>query len=137
MRKVRRADKTAELLKEIDRLRALVPESDRFPTIVTPEIIQTVVSEYFNVDKSFMSAYSTYAQHVEPRQLAIYLTHKMCGYSKSDLGRLFKRNHSSIINSLSRVQLLLCDDERVTHQVAELTDKCLKMAQSNRQKINR
>jgi len=132
MKRTYNTTKLADLLKEIDRLRKFVPPEHRFPLIVTPEIVQKVVSEYFNIEKKFMSEYTNEPQFVEPRQIAIYLCHTMANLNKSELGRVFKRNHASIINSLSRVAMNLVDDSSTAKQIEEIGAKCLDAAHNAR-----
>ena len=50
--------KPQDLIKEIERLRKFVPAEHRYPLVVTPDIVQKVVSEYFGVDEKFMNEYS-------------------------------------------------------------------------------
>jgi len=134
MKRTFKTQKPADLLKEIERLRKYVPAEHRFPLVVTPDIIQDVVSEYFNIEKKYMSEYTNEPQYVEPRQIAIYLCHTMIGLSKSELGRVFKRNHASIINSISRVTMNFVDDKRTANQIEEIGSKCLDVAEAHRQK---
>ena len=124
--------KPQDLIKEIERLRKFVPAEHRYPLIVTPDIVQKVVSEYFGVDEKFMNEYSNYPHHVKPRQVAIYVCHTMSNMNKSELGRLFKRNHVSIINSISRVTMGLVDDGELAKQIEEIGAKCLDVAHSKR-----
>jgi len=124
--------KTADLIREIERLRKYVPAEHRYPLVVTPEIVQKVVSAHFGIDQKFMHEYSNLPQYVEPRQIAIYVCHTMSNLNKSELGRLFKRNHASIINSLSRVTMSLVDDNNTARLIEEIAAKCLDMAQAHR-----
>lgn len=132
MKKTYNTTKTQDLIKEIERLRKFVPAEHRYPLVVTPEIVQNVVSDYFGIDQKFMFEYSNLAQYVEPRQIAIYVCHTMSNLNKSELGRLFKRNHASIINSIQRVTMSLVDDNNTSRVIEEIAAKCLDMAQAHR-----
>jgi chromosomal replication initiation ATPase DnaA len=132
VKKTYNTTKTQDLIKEIERLRKFVPAEHRYPLVVTPEIVQNVVSDYFGIDQKFMFEYSNLAQYVEPRQIAIYVCHTMSNLNKSELGRLFKRNHASIINSIQRVTMSLVDDNNTSRVIEEIAAKCLDMAQAHR-----
>lgn len=132
MKRTYNTTKATDLIKEIERLRKYVPAEHRYPLVVTPEIVQEVVSKHFGIEKKLMHEYSNFPQYVAPRQIAIYLCHTMSNLNKSELGRVFKRNHASIINSLSRVTMNLVDDNDTARLIEEIAAKCLDMAEDHR-----
>lgn len=132
MKRTYNTTKPSDLIKEIERLRKYVSAEHRYPLVVTPEIVQEVVSKHFDIDQKYMHEYSNLPQYVEPRQIAIYLCNTMIGLNKSEIGRIFKRNHASVINSITRVTMQLVDDTSTSKLIEELGAKCLDVAEKNR-----
>lgn len=78
----------AEMLKVID---------------VTDDLILRVTCEYFNTDTKLIGAKTRKHEIVLPRYIVFYLTFKYTRLNKSDIGRKYNRDHTSVIHALQSV----------------------------------
>jgi chromosomal replication initiator protein len=105
---------TAELIGE------LIPgERERGPTTV--EEIQDRVAAAFGVSREELTGSSRAAVPLRARQVAMLLTRESTDLSLPQIGRLYGgRDHSTVLNSLRRVEAGLAADPQFGARVAEL-----------------
>ncbi|MBS1882901.1 MAG: chromosomal replication initiator protein DnaA [Actinobacteria bacterium] len=106
---------SSELIAEV------IPRSTRSAQATSVEEIQQQVAERFGVSRAELVGSGRAATPLRARQVAIYLTREMTDLSLPQIGRLYGgRDHSTVLNSLRRVEASLGEDEVLTRKVDEL-----------------
>jgi chromosomal replication initiator protein len=89
------------------------------PTSV--EEIQQRVAERFGISRAELVGSSRAATPLRARQVAIFLTRDLTDLSLPQIGRLYGgRDHSTVLNSLRRVEASLDEDVELAEKVREL-----------------
>jgi chromosomal replication initiator protein len=98
----------------------LIPGQSR-PSRPTVEEIQSQVATAFGVSRAELVGGSRAAAPLRARQVAILLTREATDLSLPQIGRLYGgRDHSTVLNSLRRVEANLGVDDELAHKVREL-----------------
>jgi chromosomal replication initiator protein len=85
------------------------------------EEIQQRVAEGFGISRAELVGSSRAATPLRARQVAIFLTRELTDLSLPQIGRLYGgRDHSTVLNSLRRVEAGLADDSGLAGRVNEL-----------------
>lgn len=85
------------------------------------EEIQHRVAISFGISRAELVGSSRAALPVRARQVAIFLTRELTDLSLPQIGRLYGgRDHSTVLNSLRRVEAGMAEDAALSSQVAEL-----------------
>ncbi len=77
---------------------------------VTPERIIEAVCKYYSVSEKDILSSVRSREYTVPRQLAIYLTREICGYSTTKVGEAFKRDHSTVMHACKKVEQMIEDN---------------------------
>jgi len=100
---------------------AVIPKSTRAPETTPVEEIQERVSATFGISRSELVGSGRAATPLSARQVAIYLTRELTDLSLPQIGRLYGgRDHSTVLNSIRRVEARLGQDQSYAAQVQEL-----------------
>ncbi|MBS1889597.1 MAG: chromosomal replication initiator protein DnaA [Actinobacteria bacterium] len=106
---------SSELIAEV------IPRSGRSAQATSVEEIQQQVAERFGISRAELVGSSRAAAPLRARQVAIYLTRELTELSLPQIGRLYGgRDHTTVLNSLRRVEASLGEDQALTEKVAEL-----------------
>ncbi|HEY2053918.1 MAG TPA: chromosomal replication initiator protein DnaA [Solirubrobacterales bacterium] len=106
---------SSELIAEV------IPRGTRSAQATSVEEIQQQVAERFGISRAELIGSSRAATPLRARQVAIYLTRELTDLSLPQIGRLYGgRDHSTVLNSLRRIEASLGEDEALTEKVAEL-----------------
>ncbi|HEX4752954.1 MAG TPA: chromosomal replication initiator protein DnaA [Solirubrobacterales bacterium] len=106
---------SSELIAEV------IPRASRTAQATSVEEIQQQVAERFGISRAELIGTSRAATPLRARQVAIYLTRELTELSLPQIGRLYGgRDHSTVLNSLRRVEASLGEDEALSTRVAEL-----------------
>src|SRR6201747_1215220 len=106
---------SSELIAEV------IPRSSRSAQAGSVEEIQQQVAERFGISRAELIGSSRAATPLRARQVAIYLTREMTDLSLPQIGRLYGgRDHSTVLNSLRRVEAGIGADLDLTERVEEL-----------------
>lgn len=93
-------------------------------TTLTIEEIQKVVSEHFKIRITDLKSTSRAKPIVVPRQIAMYLIKKFLDKSLVDIGNAFGgRDHTTVINSLEKVENLQGKDPQFKNEIDDLVTK--------------
>jgi chromosomal replication initiator protein len=99
----------------------LIPNRAPASGPTTVEDIQQQVAAAFGISRAELVGGSRAATPLRARQVAILLTREATDLSLPQIGRLYGgRDHSTILNSLRRVEATLSSDPDLAGQVAEL-----------------
>jgi len=84
-------------------------------------VIADVVAEHYQVPVERIMGMTRHAKYARPRQIAYYLCVRI-GYSLTTTGRLFRKNHATILYGIRNVQEL-CSDIVFNHLMESLEDQ--------------
>jgi len=105
---------SSELIAEV------IPQA-RSAQATSVEEIQQQVAERFGISRAELVGGSRAATPLRARQVAIYLTRELTDLSLPQIGRLYGgRDHSTVLNSLRRVEAGLDEDSDLHTRVEEL-----------------
>jgi chromosomal replication initiator protein len=102
-------------------IEAVIPKTARAAESTPVEEIQERVSATFGISRSELVGSGRAATPLSARQLAIYLTRELTDLSLPQIGRLYGgRDHSTVLNSIRRVEAKIGDDQSFAAQVQAL-----------------
>ncbi len=105
---------SSELIAEV------VPRA-RSAEATSVEEIQQQVATRFGISRAELVGSSRAAAPLRARQVAIYLTRELTDLSLPQIGRLYGgRDHSTVLNSLRRLEASLAEDPELSARVEEL-----------------
>jgi len=94
------------------------------PRQITIDLIQEVVSSYFNLKVEDFKSQRRSRNVSFPRQIAMYLSRKLTDSSLPKIGEEFGgRDHSTVIHAFEKINTGLKEDEALQETVTELTKK--------------
>ena len=106
---------SSELIAEV------IPHASRSNRSTPVEQIQQKVAADFGVSRAELVGSTRAATPVRARQVAIYLTRELTDLSLPQIGRLYGgRDHSTVLNSVRRVEAGVAEDPVLAGRVAEL-----------------
>ncbi|HEY2477500.1 MAG TPA: chromosomal replication initiator protein DnaA [Solirubrobacterales bacterium] len=106
---------SSELIAEV------IPRAPRTAQATSVEEIQQQVAERFGISRAELIGSSRAATPLRARQVAIYLTRELTDLSLPQIGRLYGgRDHTTVLNSLRRIEAGLGEDEALTARITEL-----------------
>jgi chromosomal replication initiator protein len=106
---------SSELIAEV------IPRSSRSATATSVEEIQQRVAERFGISRAELVGSGRAATPLRARQVAIYLTRELTDLSLPQIGRLYGgRDHSTILNSVRRLEAAMAEDGELARRVEEL-----------------
>jgi chromosomal replication initiator protein len=106
---------SSELIAEV------IPQASRSAQATSVEEIQQQVAERFGISRAELVGTSRAATPLRARQVAIYLTRELTDLSLPQIGRLYGgRDHSTVLNSLRRIEAGLGEDADLHTRVEEL-----------------
>jgi chromosomal replication initiator protein len=105
---------SSELIAEV------IPQA-RSASATSVEEIQQRVAERFGISRAELVGSSRAATPLRARQVAIFLTRELTDLSLPEIGRLYGgRDHSTVLNSLRRVETGIGQDPEFSQRVDEL-----------------
>ena len=106
---------SSELIAEV------IPRASRRAEGTPVEEIQARVATEFGVSRAELVGSTRAATPLRARQVAIFLTRELTDLSLPQIGRLYGgRDHSTVLNSLRRVEAKLAEDPALVDRVSEL-----------------
>jgi chromosomal replication initiator protein len=73
--------------------------------LISIDLVQKVVSNYFNMKVSDLKVRRKYKGYVVPRQIAMYLSRKLTNASLLEIGQKFGgKDHSTVLHSIKKVE---------------------------------
>jgi chromosomal replication initiator protein len=86
--------------------------------ILSVEVIQKVVADYYKVKVSDLYGKRRLASFVLPRQVAMYLTKEMTQKSLPDIGEAFGgRDHTTVLHAVRKIAQEKIDNPQLNHQL--------------------
>ena len=106
---------SSELIAEV------IPTAPAAAEATPVEEIQQRVAERFGISRAELVGSTRAATPLRARQVAIFLTRELTDLSLPQIGRLYGgRDHSTVLNSLRRVEAGVAEDPSSAERVAEL-----------------
>jgi chromosomal replication initiator protein len=103
-----------------DLIAEVIPGTSR-PKRTSVEEIQQRVAERFGIARAELVGSSRAATPLRARQVAIFLTRELTDLSLPQIGRLYGgRDHTTVLNSLRRIEASLDEDPDLAEKVREL-----------------
>lgn len=106
-------------------LRVIEPFFKTRTVIVSADKIIQRVCTYFGISIDDLKGRSRTKPIVRPRQIAMYLARLHTNLSLPDLGRIFDRDHSSVLSGIQRIKVELTRDPAMQYDVKRLEDDLL------------
>jgi chromosomal replication initiator protein len=104
-----------------DLIAEVIPRAHGGAKASSVEEIQQRVAERFGISRAELVGSSRAATPLRARQVAIFLTRELTDLSLPQIGRLYGgRDHSTVLNSLRRLEAGLGDDAELAERVREL-----------------
>ncbi|MFG1270574.1 helix-turn-helix domain-containing protein [Xanthobacter sp. DSM 14520] len=112
----------------VERVRGdLIFPSARDPR-VTIRLIQRVVAEHFGIEAFLLCSHRRQKSISEPRQMAMTLCKRMTPRSMPEIGRMFQRDHTTILHAVSKFNALEAESPDTRRLLDLLTDKVRRQA---------
>jgi chromosomal replication initiator protein len=104
-----------------DLIAEVIPRGGRTARATSAEEIQQRVAERFGISRAELVGSSRAATPLRARQVAIFLTRELTDLSLPQIGRLYGgRDHTTVLNSLRRIEAGLDEDSDLAEKVREL-----------------
>ena len=85
--------------------------------IITPENIIKEVCRYFRVEEDQIRGPSRSREILNARQIAMYLIRRMTSLSLDETGKLFKRDHTTALNGITKIENRMKGDNNFAETV--------------------
>lgn len=91
---------------------------------ITIDLIQDIVSSYFNLRVEDLKSQRRTRNVAYPRQIAMYLSRKLTDMSLPKIGEEFGgRDHTTVIHAYEKISESLNNDESLQHTINDITKK--------------
>ncbi len=91
---------------------------------VTPQLIIDVVAEHFNIRPEDITSKRKNSEYVLPRQIVMYLCREMTDASFKNIADILnKKDHTTIIHGVNKIQESLVNDEELQYKIEILKNK--------------
>ena len=97
------------------------------PQSLNAQLISELVGSQFKISIQDMQSKSRKKKISFPRQVAMYLSRKHTDETLADIGRVFNRDHSTVMHSIKVISGLNRRDNSVSAQIDLLSDKVSKL----------
>lgn len=99
-------------------LRDMVKETVK---IISIEMIQKTVAEFFNISCSDLKAKKRTQNILKPRQVAMYLSRRLTNLSLPEIGNSFGgKDHTTVLHSLRKIEENLKEDFQLKNEIEKL-----------------
>jgi len=108
-----------QLAKEV--LKNIIKPKEEFISI---DLVQKVVSNFFNIKVSDLKVKRKYKGYVIPRQIAMYLSRKLTNASLLEIGEKFGgKDHSTVLHSIKKVEEKISKESSFKEMIENLHDR--------------
>ena len=120
---IRAKSRLTKGLVDMDLIRQVVADVVGVNKALTVEMICELIAGQFQVSLKDMQSKSRKKKLTFPRQVAMYLCRKHTEDSLAEIGRMFNRDHSTVMHSIKKVTTMTVRDTSVNAQMELLSDK--------------
>ena len=90
---------------------------------LTPDAIISVVCDYFNISNDEIRGKKKSKDIVEPRMMAIYLINELLGLPLVTIGKIFGRDHTTIIHARDKITEMIKTDNKTKIIIGDINAK--------------
>lgn len=105
----------------LDLIRRITKEVIDAENNFAPDYIMEKIADYFNISKDDIMGNSRMKNVANARQITLYLTRKLTGLSLEDIGKYFKRDHSTVLYSIRKIEDSLPDNKEMADIIRDIT----------------
>ena len=87
----------------------------------TPEYIVRETAKFYSITPDKIYSLSRSKDTVMPRQIAMYLIRELTDLSLPMIGQVFKRDHTTVMHSINKIEELMRSNEETRRAVKDLT----------------
>lgn len=87
---------------------------------ITPEKIKLVVSQHYKITTADLNSASRKKKISDPRQIAMYLCRTMTDYSFEQIGNIFNRHYTTVLDACKKIEDLQKTDENLKNVIIKL-----------------
>ena len=87
----------------------------------TPALILKEVAKYYSITIDKLSSSNRSKEMVQPRQVAMYLVRHLTDYSLPEIGKVFSRDHTTVLHSIHKIDEYLKNTEDMKNIIDDLT----------------
>lgn len=88
----------------------------------TPNLIITEVSRFYGIEPDSIRSLSRKKESLIPRQVAMYIIRENTGLSLPEIGREFGKDHTTVMNSIRKVEEAMAKDTKFKSQIKDLVN---------------
>lgn len=88
----------------------------------TPQIIMQAVSNFYCIPVEQITSNKRSKDTVQPRQVAMYLVRNMLEYSLPETGKVFHRDHTTVMHAIDKIEAQLKTSSEMNDILKTLTD---------------
>lgn len=107
---------------DMDLARKCVSDIADIEVSIDENTILKVVSEKYGIEVDAILGKKRTKDIMHARHMAVYLTRKLTDLSLTDIGRIFNRDHSTIMSSVESVKCESDEDSKVKKEIESLID---------------
>ena len=89
--------------------------------VVSPEDIRDKTAAHFNVKVADLRGVRRQREIARPRQIAMYLSKTLTTRSLPDIGRVFDRDHTTVMHAVKTIESLLKTDKNLAEDIRIIT----------------
>lgn len=106
----------------IDSIKRAITDVIRVGTFIpSPEAIINSTANYFNMSKSDLTGVNRTKGVTEARQISMYLIRTLTNLSLPDIGKLFNRNHTTVLSSIRKIEGQMEKDPDLSAVIRDIT----------------
>ena len=90
------------------------------PNRIRMEEVSALVCKHFGLEHDQIFSLSRKRRFIRPRQVFMLLARELTGETLADIGGYCKRNHASVINSLSTVKKRIAENSTLNQTVSSI-----------------
>jgi chromosomal replication initiator protein len=93
------------------------------PPVLRIKPIQQAVAEYYSINPKEILRQRRFLEIARPRQVAMYLPNLLTKKTLPEIGRAFRKDHTTVIHALRRIEELIKQDEELAEDIMFLTQQ--------------
>lgn len=99
----------------------------------TLDLICLVCAEIWDVSIVNIKGKGKSSKYIHPRWAAIWLSDRKTGNSKTNIGKFFNRDHTTIIHACSKVDILMSTNKLFSYKISEAQKVLLDKLETNKE----
>jgi len=80
------------------------------------------VANYYCIPVEQITSNKRSKDTVQPRQVSMYLVRDLLGYSLPEIGKVFKRDHTTVLHAVDKIKNQMTSSSEISDIIKTLTD---------------